>query len=275
MSAELFDLGALGLEERDAHTLSPADAFAVEGHREVHEGPSTLVASFATEDEVRLLAEQFAPRFPTEVVVTEGDAWRDKWKEYFRTTRLGERLWIAPSWEDAPVGPDEVLVRMDPGRAFGSGIHETTQLVLRELDKRIGDQEQVLDVGAGSGILSIAALKLGAKSATAIDVDPDTVSVAIENATHNGVAERFQASSATLDELPARYPFVVANIETRILVPMAEQLMSKVGLGGQLVLSGILRDEVNTIQQAYGALGSSEVTVDGEWAAVTFPEREK
>ena len=166
---QLWMLGATGLEERDGATLLQSP-----------EGRVLLIASFESDDEAhRAVAEL---EVPARVQWVEGDEWRHKWREFFKPTKVGQRLWIRPSWEALEPGPDEVVLTIDPGGAFGSGIHETTQLVLAEVERRTAEGCRVADVGCGSGILSIAALLLGAGSADAIDVDADAARISVENA---------------------------------------------------------------------------------------------
>src|SRR5690606_21448730 len=129
------------------------------------------------------------------LVFVEGDDWRDEWKRFFKPSRIGERFVVRPSWEPFDAGPDDLVIVVDPGRAFGTGLHETTRLVIRELEQRVTPGVEVLDVGTGSGILSIAALMLGAGRALGIDVDEDAVEIAVENAAINGLADRFEGSA--------------------------------------------------------------------------------
>ena len=168
----LWELGALGVEERDASTLNKQAGVTSE---------VTLVASFADDAAAQSAIDELVPRTGRlEHVV--GDAWREAYKQYFKVTRLGPRLVIRPSWEPYTPSPQDVVVTVDPGRAFGTGTHESTRLLMAALDERVRGGERVLDVGCGTGILAICALKLGAKSALCIDVDPDAIEVTRENA---------------------------------------------------------------------------------------------
>lgn len=261
VSAKLFALGAEGIEERDV--------------AEASSGFALLVASMKSEEQAQIAALQFASDYPTEVVILEGDSWRDAWKAYFKATKLGTRLWVTPSFETADAAPGDVVVQMDPGRAFGSGIHETTRLVLRALETALHPDDRLLDLGAGSGILAIAALKLGAAQAVAIDVDTDTFPVAEENAVRNGVASRFVVHGASLDGIKEPFSFVVANIQRAILVPMATALSACVASPGQLILSGVLAPEEDQVRQAYAPFFGPEPVVsrEGEWIALHYHRR--
>jgi len=266
VSLELWELGATGVEERDAGTLNRPDADMRGGA-----SPSvTLVASFEREDDARAAVEAFVDRFDAALRFVEGDDWREAYKAYFKPTRIGQRLVVKPSWEAFEPSPGDVVLTLDPGGAFGTGTHESTRLVLRALTPHLRPSMRVLDVGSGSGILSIACLLLGAEHALAIDVDPEAVRVGLENARSNGVAERFESSTASLDEVSERFPLVLANIESRVLVPMASALCQRLSPGGVLVLSGLLATERERVREAYGALELLEATVDGEWLSLVL-----
>lgn len=257
ISLELWELGAQGVEERDDRTFTrPAQA-----------GLVTLVGSFAdesaAEDAVAALCGRFAAR--TEFVV--GDAWRDGWRAHFKPTRVGKRLVIRPSWEPFSPAEDDVVVTLDPGGAFGTGTHESTRLVLALLEDLV-TPVPVLDVGCGSGILSVAALLLGAESALAIDLDGPSVAATRENAQVNGVADRVTATDRPVTELDGRYALVLANIEAHILIPLAEALTARVSPGGVLVLSGILNHQVDEVLAAYPQFRSEACPSAGDWTAL-------
>lgn len=260
IAAELWDLGAQGIEERDRSTLdTPKRA-----------GTVTLVAYVPEEAEARRIERGLSKRFPARIEYVVGDAWRDSWKEHFKVTRLGPRLVIRPSWETFTPKKDDVVLTIDPGRAFGSGTHESTRLVMRELDRRIRGGERVLDVGCGSGILSVAALLLGADRARAVDVDPDAIEVTKENARLNGVASRIEASTTDVSKLRGTYDVVLANIEARVLVPLAAAIAARVAPGGSLILSGILRGQEDEVRAAYPELAMRIVPAEGEWVALVL-----
>ena len=263
VSLELWELGANGIEERDATTLNRPDAGAGSA--------ITLVASFADAASAQAALEALAERFPDAHLATvEGDAWRDAYKAYFKPTRIGERLVIRPSWEAYEARPRDVVLTLDPGGAFGTGTHETTRLSLEELGRRVQPGMRVLDVGTGSGILSIACLLLGAERARAIDNDPEAVRAAQENAQSNGVADRLEAGEEPLSAIAERYPLVVANIERRVLVELAPALCERLQPGGVLILSGVLAHEREQVFAAYAGLRPLEVRELGEWVVLVL-----
>ncbi len=260
VSSTLWDLGASGVEERDATTLAKSS-----------EGHVTLVGSFGDEESANeALEELTSAGYEARLEFVIGDAWRDEWRKYFKPTRIGSRFVVRPSWEPWEAQPGDVVLTIDPGRAFGSGLHETTRLVLRAIDAHLGSADRVLDVGCGSGILAVGALLLGSASAVAVDVDPEAVEVTLENATANGVAARIVASTDDVGDVPGSFPFVVANIEARVLIPLAGAIASRVAPGGMLVLSGILRGQEDEVRAAYAELELVEMPTDGEWVAIVL-----
>ncbi|RLB47476.1 MAG: 50S ribosomal protein L11 methyltransferase [Deltaproteobacteria bacterium] len=263
VSAELWDLGAEGVEERDGGTMSgPAGEAAL-----------TLVAFFSDPANAESVAATFQERYPARVEFVVGDAWRDSWREYFEPSRVGARLLIRPSWREVRAFPDEVVLTIDPGRAFGSGIHETTRLVLREVDRRVKPGDHLLDVGSGSGILAVAAVLFGAAHVRTVDNDPDTVPVVLENATLNGVADRIEADATPVGDLTGTYPLVLANIQPVVLIPLARDIADRVAPGGTLILSGILRPQRDEVVAAYPDFDLELTSFEGEWVALVLRRR--
>jgi ribosomal protein L11 methyltransferase len=265
-SAELWELGASGIEERDASTMNTPDPGA----------PLTLVASFLEEADAHVAARAVSDRWAARVCFVDGNDWREAYKAYFNATRIGSRLVVRPPWEAYAARDGDVVLTLDPGMAFGTGTHETTRLVLTELEDQVRAGMSVLDIGCGSGILAIAALLLGGDRALAIDVDPEAVRVAAENCAINGVADRCRVecvSGAAAGEPLAhgqRYPLVLANIETRVLVPAASALIACLLPGGVLILSGILGPERDRVLAAYASLETLAVRELGEWVALVL-----
>ena len=257
-AALLFELGATGVEERDASTMSKSDG----------PGGLLLAASFADEEQAREALRALPERFAARLAFVVGDQWRDGWRAYFKPSRIGKRLWVCPSWEDCPAAQGEGTLTVDPGHAFGTGTHETTRLLMREIEDRLEPDVEVLDVGCGSGILGIACLLLGARHVDALDVDSDAVQATLENARVNRVADALAASTRELTSLQGRYPLVLANIETKVLVPLAPQLMHKVAPGGQLMLSGVLRSQASQVLRAYSGFACVGRPSDGDWVAL-------
>lgn len=274
IGAVLFELGATGVEERDAGTLA----------RGAVTGKVTLVGSFDTREEADAAVEalaQVVPEGSPRVEEVVGDAWRDAWKEHFAPFSLTPHVTVVPPWvEDLPpLAPGSMRLVLEPGRAFGTGLHATTSLVAEILDASRASLagREVLDMGTGSGILALTALLLGASRALAVDVDPDVIDVVRENAVRNALADRVEAREGTTAAVTGRYPWVLANIEAKVLRPIARDLTGLVAPGGTLVLSGILESEHDEMVGIYSALGLRYVETRrrgdaaGEgWVALAF-----
>ena len=261
LSGELFDLGAQGVEERDATTL-------VKGAP----GKVTLVASFASHEEANAAIAELDPALHPRLEEIVGDAWRDAWKEHFRPFAITSSIVVRPPWEAYAEKAGEQVLVLEPGRAFGTGLHETTSLVAAALQSHAGEVagKTVLDVGCGSGILALVAITLGAAHARAIDNDPDAVEVTRENATRNGLDERVTGDTAPVESIAERFPVVVANIEARVLIPMAPALGGRVLPGGLLVLSGILAPQKDDVRAAYASFALEDAPGKGEWVALVL-----
>ncbi len=259
LAALLVDWGAAGTAE-EAGALSawfrPADRPGIQGRLERYALDLGAPVGWRWDDEPE-------------------DGWRDRWKAFYRPARVSDRLGVCPTWEDWP-GEDPAVrvIRLDPGRAFGTGTHETTRLCLGLLDRALSARPgaRVLDVGCGSGILSIGALLLGAGRAVALDIAPLAAQAARENARRNGVADRLRVVAGDLRAVGGAYPLVVANILYQVLLGLAPELSARVEPGGTLILSGLLTREAASAETVYGALGLRPETreVEGEWAAVVL-----
>ena len=249
----LWVLGASGLEERDDTTLIASD------------GDVLLIAAFPDEETARRAQAQLDRPASFELVI--GDDWKDAWREFFHVQHIGKRLVLRPSWRDAQPGPGQVLLTIDPGSAFGSGIHETTRLVLAEIEARVRGGERVLDVGCGSGILSVAALLLGAGSARANDVDPLAIDATRDNAASNGV--EIDVSLDPIESIEGDYELVLANIQAPILIAMAPSLIARTA--DTLVLSGVLADQVDEVVAAFStSMRVDSVATENEWRAIVL-----
>lgn len=206
------------------------------------------------------------------IETVEDRPWERVWLDEFRPSRFGHRLWVCPQGQPAP-DPNGVIVDLDPGLAFGTGHHPTTALCLEWLDGADLGGRTLLDFGCGSGILAIAALKLGAARAIALDHDPQAIEATLANAAANGVADRLSAGLpedlTTLAEgLPA--DLVVANILAGPLVELAPTLLGLLRPGGALTLSGVLADQVAMVCAAYAdALTLEPVRIREDWALIS------
>ncbi|MBP7983732.1 MAG: 50S ribosomal protein L11 methyltransferase [Chromatiaceae bacterium] len=209
----------------------------------------------------------------------EDQAWEHTWRDDFAPTRFGERLWVCPRGErPAAEQPDQVIVELDPGLAFGTGHHPTTALCLKWLDGADLTGTRLIDYGCGSGILAIAALKLGAARALAVDHDPQALEATLANASENGVAGRLRCL-APRDMLPGapdnRANYLVANILAGPLIELAPRLAALVHPGGALALSGLLIDQVGSVATAYAPwfdLAPPEIQED--WVLLAGRRRE-
>lgn len=223
----------------------------------------------ALEQRVQLLANGLT----YEVERLEDQEWERSWMDNFQPMRFGQRLWIVPSWHEAPE-PEAVNLLLDPGLAFGTGTHPTTSLCLQWLDGEPVQGLQVLDFGCGSGILAIAALLLGAERAVGTDIDVQALEASRENANRNGIdPARFPLY------LPADLPgepadVVVANILAGPLVGLADQITRLTRIGGRLALSGILAEQAEDVRAAYAGCFDLEptATLDG-WVRISGTRR--
>jgi ribosomal protein L11 methyltransferase len=179
----------------------------------------------------------------------ENRIWEREWLKDFGPMRFGERLWICPG-DSSVDDEDALIVRLDPGLAFGTGTHATTALCLDWLDSLSLAKSTMLDYGCGSGVLAIAALKLGCRSASAIDIDPQAVTATLANAHHNGVDSQLTVTD-TVDDIEGQFDVVIANILAAPLIALAESIASHVKAGCLLALSGILSEQVEEVLGVY------------------------
>ena len=211
---------------------------------------------------------------------TEDKDWINNWKQYFKQFYVDDIL-IIPSWEEVkPEDRDKMIIHIDPGTAFGTGMHETTQLCIRQLKKYVTKDTELLDVGTGSGILSIIALKLGARHAVGTDLDPCAVPAVEENKEVNGIpVEAFDMMIGNIiddKEVQDRvgyekYDIVTANILADVLVPLTSVIVHQMKPGAVYITSGILDVKEEVVKEAVVAAGLEvvEVTHQGEWVSVT------
>jgi ribosomal protein L11 methyltransferase len=262
-SAIVFDLGATGVVtlEEDEKTVKLGAYFdqSVEA-REIAEAIEVQFARAGKRDElIGISVSEIADQ-----------DWMQKWKEGFEPVEIGRRLVIAPSWKLPDRADERVVIRIDPGMAFGTGTHETTRLCLEEIEKR-WQGGSLLDVGAGTGILAIAAAKLAPQSKiTAIDIDPLAVEVARENAAINDAANLDIFAGQPKDCRDQKFDVVVANLTAEVIIDLADDLVACVADSGLIILSGILTSlaagvERRLIESGLEIISRSEA---GEWAAI-------
>lgn len=224
--------------------------------------------------EVRQALERLVPepgRIEIRTSTLEARDWNERWVRSIRPVRIGRRFVIRQSWNENDLLRGALELVIDPKQAFGSGFHATTQLLVESLEDHIRGGEAVLDVGSGSGILAMAALRLGAASAIGLDNDPLAVECALENATLNSFGGQLEFRCAALGEpVPGRFDVVVANLDTRTIGANALALCDRVAAGGLLLVSGILLEDRAEAGEALTAAGArvAGARERGEWCAL-------
>lgn len=258
----LLEAGALsaGIADADAGTAAETPQFGEPGSVVApgwqRSRVSALFAEGAEATEIAALVAASAraaglaaaPPFTQETIADEN--WVELTQSQFDPIRVSERLWIVPSWHKAP-DPQAIVLVLDPGMAFGTGSHPTTRLCLEWLERTLpglAAGASMLDYGCGSGILAIAAAKLGARAVQGVDIDPQAVTAAIANAERNAVSARFKESTESIEE---EFDIVVANILSNPLKALAPAIASHVRRGGQLALSGILAEQADDLIACY------------------------
>ena len=195
--------------------------------------------------------------------------WAENWKQYYKPFRLGEHMVVKPTWESWDMQEGDLMIEIDPGMAFGTGTHETTAMCVGLIEKYY-QGGALLDVGTGSGILAIAAARLGAKGIVAVDIDPDAVRVAKENVAHNGLTGAIDVREGDLLQgLSQRFQFAVANILAPVICMLAAPLKAHLLPGGRFVCSGIIAEAEGDVNGALLAAGSQidEIQHKGDWVA--------
>ena len=197
------------------------------------------------------------------------ESWRDSWKKHFGIQRHGRALVVKPSWTHYRLKGGDIVIEIDPGMAFGTGQHPTTAMCLRALEDQVQTGASVLDLGCGSGILAIAAVKLGARRVLALDVDPNAVRAARENAAANAVSDVIEVREGTLEAEGGPFDVIVANISGLTLERLAVPLARSLAPGGSLITSGFLEDAVAGLSSVFeGAALRVSVVRDGVWWAI-------
>ena len=208
------------------------------------------------------------------VGVKESD-WADNWKKYYKPVHIGNRIVVVPAWEEYTSAENEIIVRMDPGMAFGTGTHETTRLCATFVEKYLKAGTRVLDVGTGSGILAIIAAKLGATEIDAFDIDANAVGAAQRNCNDNGVGFIKCGVSDLIAEAKGEYDFVCANIVADIIIRMAPDVGAHMKNGGLLVVSGIIERQAEDVKAALiaGGLTLIDSLEENDWNSFVFTKQ--
>jgi ribosomal protein L11 methyltransferase len=251
--------------ELAADALWAAGAVAIE--ERARPGGVVLIAATDGTDPADLgpLLDAVAGRWPAEVVPVDLDAALDAWRPYARPVVAG-RFVVRPPWT-SPMAAGLVEVVVDPGRAFGSGSHDSTQLALQELGGRMGKGDRVLDVGCGSGVLAIAALLAGAAEAVGVDTDPEARAATRANAARNGVAARLTVAESVPEA--GGFDVAVANMLAPTLIDLAPAITSALCPGGRLVLAGLLASQADAVLAAYPPLTGLTTRHSADWLAVS------
>lgn len=211
--------------------------------------------------------------------------WANNWKQYFKPLEVGEKILILPEWETLPEQTERTVFTVNPGMSFGTGSHNTTQLCIEELEQCItAGKSSVLDLGCGSGILSIISLLLGAKDATAVDIDPNAVEIAYQNAARNGIStdiyRAFAGNILTDDTLIQKiaeksYDVVVANIVADVILALAEIVPDFLKSGGTYITSGIIADRKEEVIERYSHSSFEIINIreKGDWVSVVMRKK--
>ncbi len=221
----------------------------------------------------------FGRLYAEDILVNDED-WKDKWKENFKPVKVTDRLVVKPTWEEYDAKAGELILQIDPGMAFGTGTHETTSLCMKLLEKYMQDGagQKILDVGCGSGILSIAAALLGSKEVLGIEIDEDAVEVAKENVSLNGVEEAVCIRQGDLTKgIDFRADIIVANLMHNLVIELSPSAKKHLQKDGVFISSGILLEKKEQVAEAVRKAGFEilEIPEDGEWCAIAARPKKK
>jgi ribosomal protein L11 methyltransferase len=251
--------------------LPPAERLTVRAYipddERVQEAKTQLESALG---HMRLMYPMPTPEYTT----VDDEDWAEAWKAHYQPVRLGRNILIRPIWIELETQPNDIEIALDPGMAFGTGTHPTTQLCLAALEDLVQPGALTLDLGCGSGILSIAAAKLGAKSILALDNDPIAVTATTENARQNGVADKVVAQVGSLENIISsarRFDLIAVNILARIIIEMCgEKLGQTVRPGGLAIFSGIIEDQADDVETALRQTGLEPYArrKQGDWVAI-------
>ncbi|MBR3962633.1 MAG: 50S ribosomal protein L11 methyltransferase [Oscillospiraceae bacterium] len=209
--------------------------------------------------------------YETSIVGVNEEDWANNWKQYYHTQRIGNRIVVTPSWEKYTPSGDDVQMRLDPGMAFGTGTHDTTRLCLELLEEVVTPETRILDVGTGSGILSVGGVLLGAPSALGVDIDPVAVKVANENAEINEVQDKTEFVCGDLtDKVHGKFEIVTANIVADVIIRLLSTVKNYLLKGGVLIVSGIIDTRADEVENACHEAGfTTEKRLEhGGWVAI-------
>ncbi len=249
-----------------------------------HKGKVAVVkAYFAEEDNIEDILEYVNERLTElkEMGLDLGEAkvehekmheedWANTWKQYYKPSKVGEKIVVKPIWEEYEARDEELVVELDPGMAFGTGTHETTRMCIQALERYVKEESTVFDVGCGSGILAIAAAKLGAKLAVGVDLDPVAVESSIENVGYNNLNNIEILHGNLVEVIDGKADIVVANILAEIICILTDDVKRVLKDGGVFITSGIIHDRVDMVCEKLESTGFEviEKNRDGEWNCI-------
>ncbi len=278
----LTDLTGQGIKWAEEETADGSRQVKITGYLAPEQTETTLLKRL--DQYLRAQAEIF-PELHSVKIETNPlpeEDWECAWQEFFKSLKVTEKIVIKPSWEDYNPQKGEIIIEIDPGRAFGTGHHPSTYLVLKNIQRLFEQYYQprsisptVLDVGTGTGILAIAALKFGATKALGLDIDYEAIQSARENAARNGVYDRFLVANIPLWEIKDSFDLILANISAYTLKSLASYLAQLLKPKGHLLLSGFLKEDVRDLKKTYEELGLSVIHVEvdpefAEWAIINL-----
>lgn len=279
-----YDFGATGLKIEEPMThKNPLDFYKNEKDFLMvdHAVSAYFPLNFYAEKRRKAILNAFEEKFSQneDIIYTvdfydyEEEDYQNSWKKYFYTQKISNRFVVKPTWRDYEPLEDELVIEIDPGRAFGTGTHPTTSLCIKLMEENISDQDRVIDVGTGSGILMVAAEKLGAKEIIGTDIDPMAIEVAKENLELNKVSlEKAKAYAGDLISVVKedKFDVVVANILADVLLILLKDISKVVRKDGLVIFSGIIEDKLEEMKKAIESQGLEilEVKEDKEWRAI-------
>ncbi len=258
-------------DKLDDDEIPPAKQLAVRAY--IPDDDQAEQTKAKLEDALGYMNMMYPMPKPIYKYVEEKD-WAEAWKVHYRPVRIGQRLLIRPLWTEIELEPNDVEIALDPGQAFGTGTHPTTQLCLEATEDLLVPGVQVLDLGTGSGILSIAAAKLGAGHVLALDIDPIAVEAARANAEQNGVGDKITVEEGSLEAVVGsmqRFDLILVNILARIIIAMCDQHLGEiVQPGGLAIFSGIIEDQAADVEAALRRTGLEPYTrrQEGDWVVI-------
>ncbi len=237
-------------------------------------------------DEIQLIKQSIAylPHYgldigegTLEAKEVKDEDWSNTWKQYYKPTRIGKQIIIKPEWEEYEEKPGDIVIEMNPGMAFGTGTHETTAMCIEALEDVVTTEALVYDIGCGSGILGVAAAKLGAKKVVSVDFDPVAVEVSLENVENNRVAEQVSVYQGNLmDNIDQKGDIIVVNIIADVIMTMAPDFQHYLKPSGTLITSGIILEKIAPVKKALEThnIEVYKTVEKGEWAALYGRVRE-